>query len=587
MSDDDRPSAQVLAPAERAVIERWIALDPDPATKVALETELASDPAAANARFGGRIGFGTAGLRAPMAPGPMAMNRLVVRQTTLGLLRWLDRRRETEQSPAVVVGYDARYNSKAFAEDVAAVVAGAGVRAEILGEPTPTPVLALAVLERTASAGVMITASHNPAADNGYKLYLADGIQLVGPADAEIAAEIERVAMEMSDQASTIEEARSVISLAPEAVEVLDNRCARLHRDAARRACVTTERDVRVLYTAMHGVGGKQLLDAFAAAGFPEPDVVPEQFDPDPDFPTAPYPNPEEAGALDLALQAAADADGSDSPYDVILANDPDADRLAAAVPGRDGRWRALSGDHVGVLLADHLLANTDGDDRLVASSLVSSRLISAMADAAGVADVRTLTGFKWVARPIVDRPNHRFLLGYEEALGYCVGDRVRDKDGISAALVFAELVAGTKRRGESLHDRLDQLALRHGLYRTRPVTLVFAGPTGTADRESVMASIRTAPPQTLGGVDVAETVDLADGDDLPPTDGVVWHLVDRSRVIVRPSGTEPKLKAYLEVIEPVADAVALDSATTTADARLDSLAAAVRSLLLPENKLV
>ena len=582
MTDHDRSSAQVLAPADLALIERWIALDPDPATKAALRDELASDPTAAKARFAGRIGFGTAGLRAAMEPGPTSMNRLVVRQTTLGLLRWLGRNLEVGQLPTVVVGYDARHNSKAFANDVAAVVAGAGGRAELLGEPTPTPVLALAVLERAASAGVMITASHNPPADNGYKLYLADGIQLIGPADAEIAAEIDQVATEMADLAITIDAAQSVVDLAPEAIVVLDDRCARSHRDAAVQACVTTERDVRVLYTAMHGVGGRQVLEAFTAAGFPQPDVVPEQFDPDPDFPTAPYPNPEEAGALDLALEAAAEADGSDSPYDVILANDPDADRLAVAVPGRDGRWRALSGDQVGVLLADHLLANTDGVDRLVASSMVSSRLISAMADAAGVADVRTLTGFKWVARPIVERPDRRFLLGYEEALGYCVGDRVRDKDGISAALVFAELVAGAKRRGESLHDRLDELALRHGLYRTRPVTLVFAGPTGTTDRESVMAAIRAEPPKTLAGVDVIETVDLAEGGDLPPTDGVVWHLDDRSRVIVRPSGTEPKLKAYLEVIEPVTDAAALDVATTAAEARLANLADAVSSLLRP-----
>lgn len=584
MTHDPPPSSPPPA-AERAIVERWLALDPDPATRSELEALFQSDPELAVARFAGRIGFGTAGLRAEMAPGPMAMNRLVVRQTTLGLARWLSRRSRTTRSdgPKVVVGYDARHNSADFARDVAAVIAGAGGTGELIARPVPTPVLAHAVLDRSADAGVMITASHNPPADNGYKLYLDDGIQLVDPADGEIAAEIDRVAAEMADPTVSVDEARSIIPLAGEDVVELGDECTARYLDAAVHACVGTERGVRVLYTAMHGVGGQHLLAAFEAAGFPTPDVVPEQFDPNPDFPTVPFPNPEEEGALDLALGAAAAADRDGDPYDVVLANDPDADRLAVAVPDRTGRWRRLTGDQVGVLLADHLLASTQGPDRLVASSLVSSRLISAMAASAGVVDVRTLTGFKWIARPIVDRPDHRFLLGYEEAIGYCVGDRVRDKDGISAALAFAELAAGAKLTSESLDDRLDRLAVAHGLHLTRPVTLAFRGPDGAAERSAVMAGVRATPPGEIGGLKVVASEDLAAGGDLPPTDGLVWHLADRSRVVVRPSGTEPKLKAYLEVIEPVSDATAtgISTARAAAGLRLDALATGVEALLI------
>jgi phosphomannomutase len=577
----DRSAPAVLSAADRAAIERWMALDPDPATRSALGNLLEADPAAAKALFAGRIGFGTAGLRAAMAPGPRSMNRLVVRQTTAGLVRWLGRG-ESRSAPTVVVGYDARHNSEVFARDVAAVVAGAGGRAELMSEPVPTPVLALAVLDRSADAGIMITASHNPPDDNGYKLYLGDGIQLVGPADAEIAALIDEVAAEMADPAVGIDEARSVIPLDPGAVADLDDEPVARHLDAAVAACVTTHRDVNALYSAVHGVGGRQLLAAFRAAGFPPPAVVREQFEPDPDFPTTPFPNPEEGGVLDLALAAAAAADRRGDPYDVVLVNDPDADRLAVAVPDRSGRWRRLTGDQVGVLLADHLLANTDGDDRLVASSLVSSRLISAIAAERHVADVRTLTGFKWIARPIVEQPDRRFVLGYEEALGYCVGERVRDKDGITAALVFAELVANAKRQNESVIDTLDRLAGAHGLHLTRPVTLNFSGTDGTEQRSAAMARVRSEPPRSIAGLDVVATEDLAEGRQLPPTDGLVWHLDDRSRVVVRPSGTEPKLKAYLEVIEAVAggspDHVA--AATAEAEERLGRLADAVDALL-------
>ncbi len=542
---------------------RWRRQDPDPVTGAALEAlidEAGTDPASDQARelvalFDGRIAFGTAGLRAALGPGPNRMNRLVVRQTTVGLMQWLLERAE---SPLVVVGYDARHGSADFAADTAAVVASLGGRAELLPRPLPTPVLAHAVLHRSADAGVMITASHNPPADNGYKLYLADGIQLVAPADAQIAALIDRVAARPLPE----------IDPAHPAVVVLGDDIVGAHLDAAVAALVTDDRTVSTVYTAMHGVGGAHLLAAFDRGGFARPSVVESQFAPDPEFPTVAFPNPEEPGALDLAL-AQASAEGAD----LVIANDPDADRLALAVPSRDDPtvFVPLSGDQLGVLLADHLLEHTGGSDRMTSASIVSSRLLARVAAAAGVAHHETLTGFKWVARPIVDHPDQRLILGYEEALGYCVGDRVRDKDGISAALVAAEMVATARSRGETLWDRLDRLAIRHDVHLTGPVTVRLPGADGVARRTELLDELVASPPEVLGGSTLVEAEDLSSGRRLPPTPGIVLHYADGTRVIVRPSGTEPKLKAYLEVIEPVASPDDLDAAVLRATGRLSS----------------
>lgn len=554
------PADQML-PAAIAAARRWIAADPDRSTAAELTALVDGAQAESGAAeqlialFTGRVAFGTAGLRAALGPGPNRMNRLVVRQTTTGLMRWFAE--HGNESPTVVIGFDARHGSADFANDTAAVVASMGGSARILPEPLPTPVLAHAVLAQNADAGVMVTASHNPPADNGYKLYLADGIQLVSPADAEIAAAIDAVAAEPLP----------AIDLDHPGITRLDESSAAAHIEAAVRALRGTQRTVTTVYSAMHGVGGQHLLRAFEAAGFPAPAIVAEQFEPDPEFPTVSFPNPEEPGALDLALALAAR-----TRADLVIANDPDADRLALAIPARPGDpagYVALTGDQIGVLLADHLLrhgdATGDGPRRLVSNSIVSSQLLGSMARAHGIEHVETLTGFKWVARPIVDRPDCRFVLGYEEALGYCVGDLVRDKDGISAALVAAEMAAEALAEGRTLWERLDRLAVEHGLHLTGPVSIRLEGADGLRQRTALLDELIAEPPAEMAGATLIDSLDLSIGRDLAPTPGFVMQFDDGTRVIVRPSGTEPKLKAYIEVIEAIPDDAASTAKTLSA----------------------
>ena len=561
-----QPPAREDAPGATAgLLDRarsWAATDPEYGDEI--RALIDDDPDAAAALFDGRIAFGTAGLRAVMGPGPKRMNRVVVQQATAGLMEWLP------DGATVVIGFDARHRSERFARDVAAVVASCGGRPLIVARPAPTPVTARAVLDHEADAGIVITASHNPPADNGYKLYLGDGIQLVSPADGEIAAAIDRVAEGFEPIVAADDGWSGAIDITDEAV-------AR-HREIALGALLTDHRAVGVVYTAMHGVGGEHLLACFAEAGFPAPAVVAEQFAPDPEFPTAPFPNPEEPGAMDLALAQAA----ASTTADVVIANDPDADRLAVAVPDEEGAWTRLTGDEVGALLADHVIRHrADGSDRpwVVASSIVSSRFLDVLARAEGGESVRTLTGFKWVARPIVERPGADYLFGYEEALGYCVGTGVRDKDGISAALVMAELAAGCRAEGIGLRDRLDELARRHGLHATTQVTVQFGDRSEDEQNEIRRAAVAVAP-AGLAGLAVVEREDLAEGRHLPPTAGVRLDLADGSRVIIRPSGTEPKVKAYLEVVVPPESCENAKEARRDAELRLDRLSQAVAELL-------
>ncbi|MER7235315.1 phospho-sugar mutase [Streptomyces olivaceus] len=537
----DVPPDDLLARAKA-----WLAEDPDPDTRAELAALIdAEDHAALTARFAGTLQFGTAGLRGELGAGPMRMNRSVVVRAAAGLAAYLKKQGHTDG--LVVVGYDARHKSADFARDTAAVMTGAGLRAAVLPRPLPTPVLAFAIRHLGAVAGVEVTASHNPPRDNGYKVYLGDGSQIVPPADAEIAAEIDAVRT-LHD----VPRPETGWQTLPD--DVLD---AYLTRTDAVLA-PDSPRTARTVYTALHGVGKDTLLAAFARAGFPQPVLVTEQADPDPEFPTVAFPNPEEPGAMDLAFAQAREANP-----DLIIANDPDADRLAVAVPdGTD--WRMLRGDEVGALLAAHLVTRGRGAHGTFAESIVSSSLLGRIAAKAGLPHAETLTGFKWIAR-VED-----IRYGYEEALGYCVDpEGVRDKDGITAALLITELASTLKEAGRTLLDLLDDLAVEHGLHATDQLSVRVEDLSLIA---AAMHRLREQPPTGLAGLSVTNAEDLTRGTDtLPPTDGLRYTL-DGARVVVRPSGTEPKLKCYLEVVVPVSDHAALPAARTKATDLLTAL---------------
>ena len=536
---EHRQSADTVDVTE--VARAWLIDDPDPDTRAELQALLdAGDIARIGDRFGARLEFGTAGLRGALGAGPNRMNRVVVARAAAGLAAYVTARGGT----SVVIGYDARHKSDVFARDTAEVMAGAGLSAHVLPRPLPTPVLAFAIRHLGADAGVMVTASHNPPQDNGYKVYLGDGAQIVPPADAEISAAIDAVgplsALPRGDGWETLGE------------EVLDAYLSRV----AGLVDAASPRDLRIVYTPLHGVGRDVVLSAFDGAGFAAPTVVARQGDPDPDFSTVSFPNPEEPGAIDLALEAARDADA-----DIVLANDPDADRCAVAV--RDATaaagWRMLRGDEVGALLATHLVRRGVAPSGTFATSIVSSSLLGRIAAAHGLGYAETLTGFKWISRV------EGLRFGYEEALGYCVDPAgVRDKDGISAALLVAELAATLKAEGRTLPDLLDDIAIEHRLHATDQLSARFDDLAGIG---AAMARLREDPPTTLGGRVVVSAEDLsvlssaedlgAGHDGLPPTDGLRYRFEDgalRGRVVVRPSGTEPKLKCYLEVVVPVPD---------------------------------
>lgn len=530
-------SADLLARARA-----WAAEDPDPRTQVELEHLIAAGEIEELAdRFRGPLEFGTAGLRGALGAGPNRMNRVTVTRAAAGLVAYLKDNGATA-ADSVVIGYDARHNSDVFARDTAEIVTGAGLRALLLPRPLPTPLLAYAIRALGCIAGVMVTASHNPPQDNGYKVYLGDGSQIVPPADAEIAARIASVG-----PLAGLRRAEDAVILDEEVIEQYEHRVASLVGPGPR--------DLKIVYTPLHGVGGATVERVLDLAGFAAAHVPPAQAEPDPDFPTVAFPNPEEPGAMDLALALAAEVEA-----DLVVANDPDTDRCAVGVSGPHG-WQMLRGDEVGALLAHHLLEQ--GKQGVYAQSIVSSSLLGAMASAAGQAHTETLTGFKWIGR-IED-----LAFGYEEALGYCVDpDVVKDKDGVSALLLVCELAAAQKAAGRTLHDLLDDIARAHGLHATDQLSFRF---TDISQIPATMATLRTSPPAELGGLAVLRVDDLAQGSaDLPPTDGLRYTLADRARVIVRPSGTEPKLKCYLEVVVPVEDDV--DAARISAAGRLDAI---------------
>jgi len=538
----------------------WHDQDPDEVTQAELAALIAAaeagDVEPLAARFAGRLEFGTAGLRGELGAGPLRMNRVLVTQAAAGLAAYL---LAHDPHPSIVIGYDGRTNSEVFARDTAVIMAGAGVRTILLPRMLPTPVLAFAVRHFDTSAGVMVTASHNPPRDNGYKVYLGGldhGSQIVPPADAAIAAAIESVA-----HGSITDLPRSTdFVVADDAV--LDEYVRRTAELGHAPAPLT------FVYSAMHGVGWETARATFVAAGFGEPVVVAEQRDPDAAFPTVTFPNPEEPGAMDLTFAKAAEVGA-----DLAIVNDPDADRLAVAIPAREGGWRRLSGNEVGLLLgwrAAERLHQAGADRGTLAASIVSSPGLAEVARKYDLEYVDTLTGFKWISRAA------DLAFGYEEALGYLVDPgKVRDKDGISAAVDFLSLASELKAEGRTVEDHLDAFAERFGAHASGQVSIRV---DDVSEIGRMMAQLRATSPRSVGAVAVASVDDFRDGfGSFGPSDILRIHLVDGSRVIVRPSGTEPKLKAYLDASSTAGTGAERRAAAATTVAALE---AGVRELL-------
>jgi phosphomannomutase len=524
--------------SSRDIAEKWLLAEPDEDIRhelLALIKGSAEDGSTEklDQRFADRLMFGTAGLRAEVGAGPLRMNRLVVRQAAAGLVDYLLRSVEGSAEAGILIGFDARRKSDVFALDTARVAAARGMRAMLLPQVIPTPVLAWNITRLGVAAGVMVTASHNPPQDNGYKVYLGSGAQIVPPHDTLISD-----AIESFDP--------TLIELAPEdspLIQVLGVECVEGYVNwlPSVRLCRDLP-SVKVAYTAMHGVGGETALKAFSAVGFDVPTVVETQQRPDGSFPTVAFPNPEEPGAMDLVIDLARQSGAT-----IALANDPDADRLGVAIPvtgNPSGEWRLLRGDEIGWLLGDHVLRHTQGDDRLVVTTLVSSSLLGKMAHKNGVAFEETFTGFKWIADAAMRRSDKRLVFAYEQALGYLVADRPLDKDGISAALLMTEVAALAQRDGLTLQDRLDQIASEYGQHVTSELSIKMSPSEGAA----VVQQLRANPPQTIGGRNVAGIEDFPEANLLR-----VWldEVGGRGvRLQIRPSGTEPKVKLYGEAVD-------------------------------------
>ncbi len=517
-----------MNPSFKAVVEAWIAHDPDDRDRAELQELLLTDnEAELHRRFDHPLTFGTAGLRGQEMAGPAGMNRATVRRATQGVVAWLHEK-GLDVSRGVVVGRDARRGSEHFNDEVVAVLLGAGVDVYEMPGPLPTPWVSYCVNVLGAVAGIMITASHNPPQDNGYKLYASDGAQIIPPDDESV----ERLANAAGEAA--------LADRTPPHHHVIPDAIFEEYRSHFVERFGVGHSALRITYTPLHGVGGAVMTELLAAAGFSSVSLVAEQFTPDGTFPTLPFPNPEEPGALDLAIATAQKNDAM-----LILANDPDADRLGAAVRTPVG-WHVLRGDEIGWLLAASLLDEIKEQQETVATSIVSSSMLSLMAADAGVHCVTTLTGFKWIARAAGDGT---LGFGYEEALGFAVDPSVRDKDGLSAGLALSALAHRLAERGQTLMEHIDELEERFGVHATSQLSLRFEGPQALDSIRASVAQLLSTPPTQLGGVGVTDVIDLNQGwQGLSPTDGVVLKLGEGGRVIVRPSGTEPKLKAYLEV---------------------------------------
>lgn len=553
----------------------WIAQDPDPETRAELEQLiLAGDLAEIRERMLAPLEFGTAGLRGVVGAGLGRMNRAVVIRATRGLAEYLLARGVDARTLPVVVGFDGRLSSRRFAEDTVGVLVAAGIPVRFFPEPVPTPMVAHAARELSASAAIVITASHNPPEYNGYKVYAANAAQIVSPVDREISARIAAVqsATAVPLAAGAMSGAHPSAEPVPEAF--FDRYLAEVD---ALRPRIERDQKLCIVYTPMHGVGWRYVKRTFERSGYPNVHVVAEQAEPDGRFPTVNFPNPEEPGALDRAMSLA-----DEKKADLILANDPDADRLAVCIPSATGRFRQLTGNQVGLLLADFMLEHALAAPRpLVASSIVSSPMLGAVAAAHGARFEQTLTGFKWIWNAALDleaQEGVRFAFGYEEALGYSVGRIVRDKDGVSAALLLADLAAHEKTLGRGLGDRLERLYRNHGLWVSVQKSITRPGSDGLAEIERAMQGLAGAPPQAVGGTTVTRVTDFRVGAEarprwLPATPLISLELEGGGRVLVRPSGTEPKLKIYVDLCVPLRDSERLSVREEEALAQAQALA--------------
>ena len=507
----------------RLEVEEWIANDPDPITSKQLRDWLDSENIEELTKsFNGFLEFGTAGLRGPVRPGPSGMNRAVVGRTAAGIAEFLKSRGLSK----VVIGRDARHGSKEFASESAEIFSGAGLDVYVLPRELPTPVLAFAVNELRMDCGVMVTASHNPAADNGYKVYLGgivDGVrylgsQIVSPTDSEISTLISKVKTPSPRGANwqTIGE------------DLIEKYLEKTSNGAEEAA------PAKIVYTAMHGVGTKTLLSLFKSANFSEPILVAEQAEPDPDFPTVIFPNPEEPGAIDLAIKLAIK-----ERADLVIANDPDADRCAIAIKDEESDWRMLRGDELGTLLGHYIAKSSNITGKVLATTIVSSSALAKIAKSSGAKFVETLTGFKWLSKI------ENLAFGYEEAIGYCVDPMVvNDKDGISAALKIAQINSELLAKGSSISQYLTEIWGEIGYHRTEQLSIRVSD---LSVINTILQKLEANPPKKLGNFEITSFEDLTKSN--LPTVGFRLWAGENTRIIIRPSGTEPKLKSYIEVI--------------------------------------
>ncbi|MCL1058969.1 phospho-sugar mutase [Shewanella gelidimarina] len=554
-------------------VQHWLKNDPDPLMRAELQALIdAGDEQAITARFAGRLAFGTAGLRGVVGAGPTRMNRLVVQQTSAGLGAYLMAQVSDIATRGVVIGYDGRHDSQQFAEDAAGVLCGLGIKVYLTKKIAATPLVAFGVLHLGAAAGIVVTASHNPPQYNGYKVYWGNGAQIIPPHDSGIAACIEKAVNEQI-KVTSLDDALTAGHL-----QILADDFYQAYRDGVHQSPVlqhqTAPEQVSLAYTAMHGVGNEMALDVLKDAGFTKVYSVAAQAQPDGDFPTVNFPNPEEKGAMDMVM-----AEAKKHNAMLACANDPDADRFAVAVRKSDGDYQMLTGDQVGVLFGHYLLTHAPDNQRFTCTTIVSSSLLSKVAASLEATCRTTLTGFKWLTNVGMTEQtdDNRFLFAYEEALGYTLGTMVWDKDGLSALVGFAQLTAELASQGQTIWDRLESIYQQHGFHLNSQVSIALKPTT-----PNIGAYLRDNPPQSIAGHKVVSTDDInlgkrlfADGGEedisLPASDVLIYRLDNDARVIVRPSGTEPKIKCYYEVVETMNANDTLASAQLRAQANMDA----------------